>query len=117
MSKINAENRLRFEIAIVGLGIVGVHQITPEVDGIIRRSRHTFVVDSGFGVVSFLKSISAKVTNLSSLYEPGKLRLETYRQMAAEVVQEALADPPVCFATYGHPVLYCHPSILIQRTA
>jgi uncharacterized protein YabN with tetrapyrrole methylase and pyrophosphatase domain len=117
MSKINAESRLRFDIAIVGLGIVGVHQITPEVDAIIRQSRHTFVLDSGFGVVSFLKSISAKVTNLSSFYEPGKLRLETYRQMAAEVVNEALVGAPVCFATYGHPLLYCHPSVLIQRAA
>jgi precorrin-3B methylase len=117
MSETNSGNRLPFDIAIVGLGIVGVHQITPEVEGVIRQSQHTFVIDSGFGVLSFLKSISAKVTDLSSFYEPGKPRLETYRQMAAEVVHEALVDPTVCFAAYGHPLLYCHPSILIQRAA
>src|SRR5258708_37520523 len=37
--------------------------------------------------------------------------------MAAEVVNEVLVDPPVCFATYGHPLLYGHPSVLIQRAA
>jgi uncharacterized protein YabN with tetrapyrrole methylase and pyrophosphatase domain len=108
---------LPFDIAIVGLGIVGVHQITGEVEETIRRCRHTFVIDSGFGVVSYLKSICAGVTSLAPLYERGKDRLPTYRRMAAEVVNAAIARSPVCFATYGHPLVYCYPAVLIQRAA
>jgi uncharacterized protein YabN with tetrapyrrole methylase and pyrophosphatase domain len=113
----NTENSSPFDIAIVGLGIVGVHQITREVEETIRRCRQTFVIDDGFGVVPYLKSISAEVTSLIPLYERGKERLSTYRRMAAEVVNAAIAKSPVCFATYGHPLFYCYPSILIQRAA
>jgi uncharacterized protein YabN with tetrapyrrole methylase and pyrophosphatase domain len=112
-----AEKSLPFDIAIVGLGIVGVHQITREVEETVRRCRCTFVVDAGFGVVSHLKSICAEVISLLPLYELGKERLHTYRRMAAEVVNAAIAGSPVCFATYGHPLVYCCPAILIQRAA
>jgi len=37
--------------------------------------------------------------------------------MASEVIAAALEEPPVCFATYGHPKLYCYPTTLIQRAA
>jgi uncharacterized protein YabN with tetrapyrrole methylase and pyrophosphatase domain len=106
-----------FDIAIVGLGIVGVRQITREVEETVRRCRHTFVIDGGFGVVPYLKSICAEVTSLLPFYERGKERLPTYRRMAAEVINAAIADSPVCFATYGHPLVYCYPAILIQRAA
>ncbi len=111
------EDSLPFDIAIVGLGIVGVHQITREVEETIRRCRRTFVVDSGFGVISYLESICEEVTSLIPLYERGKERLPTYRRMAAEVINGAISGSPVCFATYGHPLVYCYPAVLIQRAA
>ena len=106
-----------FDIAIVGLGIVGVHQITREVEETIQRCRHTFVIDGGFGVVPYLKTICAEVTSLLPFYERGKERMPTYRRMAAEVINGAINDSPVCFATYGHPLVYCYPAILILRAA
>jgi uncharacterized protein YabN with tetrapyrrole methylase and pyrophosphatase domain len=112
-----AEKGLPFDIAIVGLGIVGIHQVTREVEETIRRCCQTFVVDSGFGVVAYLQTICGQVTSLLSLYEKGKSRLPTYRRMAAEVVNAALTESPVCFATYGHPLVYCYPATLIQRAA
>jgi uncharacterized protein YabN with tetrapyrrole methylase and pyrophosphatase domain len=111
------EKALPFDIAIVGLGIVGIHQITREVEEIIRRCRQAFVVDSGFGVVRYLETICAEVTSLLPLYEIGRSRLTTYRRMAAEVVNAAMAESPVCFASYGHPLVYCYPATLIQRAA
>ncbi|HZC36979.1 MAG TPA: SAM-dependent methyltransferase [Chthoniobacterales bacterium] len=112
-----AEKDFPFDIAIVGLGIVGVHQITREVEETIRRCRQTFVVDSGFGVVRYLESLCGEVTSLVPLYETGKSRLSTYRRMAAEVVNAAIACPPVAFASYGHPLVYCFPTALIRRAA
>jgi uncharacterized protein YabN with tetrapyrrole methylase and pyrophosphatase domain len=113
----DAKESSPFDIAIAGLGIVGVHQITREVEETLRRCRHAFVIDDGFGVIHYLKSLCPDVISLIPFYEPGKKRLPTYRRMAAEVINSAIVDSPVCFATYGHPLVYCYPAILIQRAA
>lgn len=111
------QNGAPYDIGVVGLGIVGTHQITREAEDVIRRCKQTFVIQSGYGIVEYLETISPSVTPLGPLYEPGRSRLPTYRKMAAEVVAAALADPPVCLAAYGHPWVYCYPTTLIQRSA
>ena len=106
-----------FDVGIVGTGIVGGHQLTREAEEVIRRCRHTFVIDSGYGLPDYLRTLSPRVTELGVFYEPGKDRVPTYRRMAAEVVAAAVAEPPVCLATYGHPWIYCYPTTLITRAA
>jgi uncharacterized protein YabN with tetrapyrrole methylase and pyrophosphatase domain len=106
-----------FDIGIVGTGIVGTHQLTREAEEVIRRCRRTFVIDSGYGIPEYLETLCPEVTELGSLYEPGKDRLPTYRRMAAAVVSAALAGAPVCLATYGHPWVYCYPTTLIVEAA
>jgi uncharacterized protein YabN with tetrapyrrole methylase and pyrophosphatase domain len=106
-----------FDIGIVGTGIVGTHQLTREVEEVIRRCTHTFVIDSGYGSPEYLETLCPEVTELKSLYKPGRDRLHTYHRMAAEVVSAAMAKAPVCLATYGHPWVYCYPTTLITRAA
>ena len=106
-----------FDIGIVGTGIVGTHQLTREAEEVIRRSRRTFVIDSGYGIPEYLEALCPEVTELGTLYEPGRDRLPTYRRMAAEVLSAAVADAPVCLATYGHPWVYCYPTTLVTRAA
>lgn len=106
-----------FDVGIVGTGIVGAHQLTRESEEVIRRSKRTFVIDSGYGVAEYLNTLCPEVTRLGSLYEPGRDRLLTYRKMAAEVLAAAAAAPPVCLAVYGHPWVYCYPTTLITTTA
>lgn len=106
-----------FDIGIVGTGIVGAHQVTREAEEAIRRCRRTFVIDSGYGMPGYLETLCPHVTELGRLYEPGRDRLRTYHRMAAEVVSAAVADAPVCLATYGHPWIYCYPTTLITRVA
>jgi uncharacterized protein YabN with tetrapyrrole methylase and pyrophosphatase domain len=106
-----------FDIGIVGTGIVGTHQLTREAEEVIRRCKRTFVIDSGYGIPEYLATLCPEVRELGTLYEPGKDRLPTYRRMAAEVVSAAVADSPVCLATYGHPWVYCYPTTLITRAA
>jgi uncharacterized protein YabN with tetrapyrrole methylase and pyrophosphatase domain len=106
-----------FDIGIVGIGIVGTHQLTREVEEVIRRCNQTFVIESGYGIPEYLETISPKVQSLGSLYERGKSRMPTYRRMAAEVVNAALSAPPVCMAAYGHPWVYCYPTTLINWAA
>ena len=106
-----------FDIGIVGTGIVGTHQLTREAEEVIRRCKRTFVIDSGYGIPEYLETLCPEVTELGTLYEPGRDRLPTYRKMAAEVVSAAVAGSPVCLATYGHPWVYCYPTTLITRAA
>lgn len=106
-----------FDIAVVGLGIVGAHQITREVHEVLRSCNRTFVVESGYGIVEYLETVCPEVESLALLYEPGKSRLPVYRKMAAEVLSAALAEPPVCLAAYGHPWVYCYPTTLIHYAA
>jgi len=104
-----------FDIGIVGTGIVGAHQLTREAIEVISRSNHTFVVASGYGIVDYIRTLCPKVTDLSEFYEPGRSRLPTYHRMAAAVVAAAMEEPPVCFASYGHPWVYCLPTTLITK--
>jgi precorrin-2 methylase len=106
-----------YEIALVGLGVNGAHQFTREAEDALRRSTHVFMTDMAPGVVKQVRTMGADVTNLYTKYAPGKHRIEIYREMASTVVSAALEQPPVAFATYGHPKLYCYPSALIQRAA
>jgi precorrin-2 methylase len=106
-----------FDIGIVGTGIVGTHQLTREAEEVIRRSNHTFVISSGYGIPEYIETLCPLVTDLGYLYEPGMNRLPTYHRMAAEVVSAALVEAPVCLATYGHPWVYCYPTTLIDRAA
>src|SRR5436309_2945760 len=106
-----------YDIAIVGLGVNGVHQITREVDDALRRSTHIFVTDLAAGVTDQLRTIGVPVTDLYTQYKQGSHRIDIYRHMASIVVAAALEQTPVVFATYGHPKMYCYPSRLIQRAA
>ncbi|WP_048709744.1 SAM-dependent methyltransferase [Microvirga massiliensis] len=116
-SRTTAKERLRCDIAIVGLGIAGLHQLTRQVEETIRRCTQVFVADTGTGMVEYLKSLGPDVVDLSTPDEARKHRVLSYRRMATEVVAAATAHAPVCFATYGHPTMFCYPTTLIQRAA
>jgi precorrin-6B methylase 1 len=106
-----------FDIGIVGIGIVGTHQLTREAEDVIGRCNRTFVIADGYGVPDYLSTLCPRITDLATLYEAGKNRGPTYYKMAAEVVSAAVSDAPVCLATYGHPWVYCYPTTLINQAA
>jgi uncharacterized protein YabN with tetrapyrrole methylase and pyrophosphatase domain len=106
-----------FDIAIVGTGIVGTHQLTREAEEAIRRSKRTFVIESGYGIPEYIGTLCPEVKSLGSLYEVGKSRLPTYYRMAATVLSAALTETPVCLAVYGHPWVYCYPTTLISQAS
>jgi uncharacterized protein YabN with tetrapyrrole methylase and pyrophosphatase domain len=112
-----SQTDLPCDIAVVGLGILGVPQITHEAEEMMRRCRHIFVADTGNGVAEYLRTLSPHVVDLASEKETGAHRIPIYRRFASHVVSAALAEPPVCFATYGHPTMFCYPTTLIQRAA
>jgi precorrin-3B methylase len=113
----NRDLSLSHDIAIVGLGMAGTHQITREVEETIRRSRRLFITDMALGVVEYLRTLCPEITDLTKQHKFSGHRIVLYRKMASEVVSTAMVEAPVCFATYGHPKMYCYPTTLIQRAA
>jgi len=113
----NTHTSFPYDIAIVGLGMSGVHQMTREVEATIRRSRHLFVTDVANGVIDHLRALCPRITDLTKHHATSSHRVLLYRKMASEVVAAAMEAAPVCFASYGHPKMYCYPSTLIQRAA
>lgn len=113
----NASGQLPFDIAVAGLGITGVHQITREAAETLRRCRRVFMVDSTPGVLGYLQTVNPDVVDLSGHFQPGRHRVDGYRAVASEVIAASVEEAPVGFATYGHPKVYSYPTVLIQRAA
>src|SRR5882672_12951065 len=95
-----------YDIYIVGLGIIGVRHVTREAEQCIRQCRRVFLVDHGVGVREYVESLGPPTESLLGEYHEGESRLGTYKEMSARVVEAALGEGPVCFATYGHPMMY-----------
>jgi precorrin-6B methylase 1 len=106
-----------YDISIVGLGMLGAHQITREAEACISRATRVFVADQVAGVPDYLKALNPQITDLTGHFQPEIHRVKTYRAIASEVVAAALEKAPVCYAAYGHPKVYSYPTILIQRAA
>ena len=105
------------DIFIVGLGITAVQHVTREAEEAMRRSRKVFFVDDGFGIEEYIASLGTEPVPLMYLYDEGRERRETYVEMAALVLDGALDDPPVSFASYGHPQVYVYPTQLVRAGA
>ena len=54
-----------FDIGIVGIGIVGTHQLTREAEAVIRRCNRTFVIADGYGIPDYLATLCPQVTDLA----------------------------------------------------
>lgn len=110
-------HRPPFDIAILGLGIVSGHHLTVEAQQVMQRSAHVYLLNSGYGSIDHLRRLCPEVIPLDEFYQVGQPRRSSYRKMAGVVVAAAMEDPPVTFATYGHPRIFCYPATLIQRAA
>ena len=106
-----------FDVAILGLGVVTSRHLTREAEAVLRRCSKVFTLDNGFGARRTVEELGPEVVDLNALYAEGQERRRSYQRMAAAVVAAASSEPPVAFATYGHPKIFCFPSTLIQRAA
>jgi uncharacterized protein YabN with tetrapyrrole methylase and pyrophosphatase domain len=105
------------DIYVVGLGIMTVYHITREAEAVMKACNHIFYVDISFGIEEYLQGQGIASTSLMPEYKAGVDRRRTYEAMATRIIDAALEDPPVCFATYGHPHMFVYPTQLIKRAA
>ena len=114
---INIGAKEAFDIYIVGLGIVSIHQITHEVEAAMQRSREILYLANGFGLAEYLSQLCSHVTDLSATYQEGEDRMNAYNMMTAKVIEAALDHSPVTFALYGHPLVFAWPPFQILKVA
>src|SRR5689334_2492765 len=106
------------DINIVGLGVKGIEHITKETESVCRRSTEILAVATLPAVLTYLEGLCPRVTDLHPIsYKEDENRIVAYDAMSAAVLAAALDHPPVAFATYGHPLVYVHPTRQIVDTA
>jgi len=107
----------RYGICIVGMGIRGVSQITPETERILRQSTEVFYMDPRPVVSEYLKRINHNSHNLFKLYKESRKAYDVYEEFSSLVVDRALKKPGACYATYGHPIIFDTITQLILQKA
>ena len=105
------------DIVVVGTGMVGLHQLTPEADWALRSCRAIFTLHHDPIVMAELRARYPTVVPLDHLYAPGKLRADTYSEVAETVLDAAGGSAPVAFLTYGHPRTFVTPTRHIAARA
>jgi hypothetical protein len=84
------------DLYLIGWGHRLPNDLTLETLAVLRRVEKVFALPS-FPDLGF----TVDAIDFDFLYEPGRPRTEVYRQIADTVLDAAVAEPPVAFATFG----------------
>jgi predicted O-methyltransferase YrrM/precorrin-2 methylase len=107
-------NDSEFDVALMGWGTRGVHQVTVEQLRALAQARD-IVVDPGAppSIHQMLAAYEAPVHDLSTLYRDGAQKEDVYPAMTAAVLALAESRGATVWMTYGHPLVYSMPSRLL----
>ena len=95
---------------VVGLGFLGIGQITPESLSCIRQADKLFYLGSDALGREWLRGENATLESLYDAYSTGKNRLESYEEMIQRMLAPVRSGMRVCVAFYGHPGVFVYPS-------
>jgi uncharacterized protein YabN with tetrapyrrole methylase and pyrophosphatase domain len=96
-------------LVCVGVGMTLGSHITPLARSYIEKADVVFTALSDGVIELWLAKMNPDVRSLQHLYEEGKARTETYRQMVDTLLTEVRAGKQVCGAFYGHPGVFAWP--------
>jgi precorrin-6B methylase 1 len=95
---------------VVGLGFLGIGQITPESLSCIRQADKLFFLGGNALGREWLRGQNASLESLYDAYSAGKNRIESYEEMIQRMLAPVRAGMRVCVAFYGHPGVFVYPS-------
>lgn len=110
--------KARGSLVCVGVGMMLGSHLTPLAKSYIEQSDVVFAGMSNGLIELWLSKMHSDVRSLQALYQEGKSRLDTYRQMVDMMLAEVRAGKKVCGAFYGHPGVFAwppHEAIQIAR--
>jgi uncharacterized protein YabN with tetrapyrrole methylase and pyrophosphatase domain len=96
-------------LVCVGIGMTLGSHLTPLARSHIEKSDVVFAATSDGIIEMWLTKLHPDVRSLQPLYQEGKPRMETYRQMVEAMLTEVRAGKRVCGAFYGHPGVFAWP--------
>ncbi len=104
-------------LVCVSLGMkLGAH-ISPICKAHLQNASKVFFATSNPLMGAWIKEINPNSRSLNSLYEVGKSRLDTYREMHNLILTDVRAGEYVCAAFYGHAGVFAKVPHQIIRTA
>ena len=89
-------------LVMVGVGICVGNQTTLSAIAQIKRADVVFAALAGGVAMAWLKGLNGNIVNLGQLYDKGKSRVTTYRQMVDVMVAAVESGSNVCGVFYGH---------------
>lgn len=97
-------------LVCVGIGMTLGSHITPLSRSYIENADVVFAGASDGIIELWLEKMNGDVRSLQSLYQEGKSRKQTYREMVDVMLTEVRAGKQVCGAFYGHPGVFAWPA-------
>src|SRR5205823_14531500 len=104
---------------VVGTGIQLAGQLTPEARAAIVSADEVLYLVGDIVALRSLELLNSRARSLQQLYEPGRIRAETYAAIVEEILAVVRRGRNVCVALYGHPGVFAQPAhdALRQRRA
>ena len=96
-------------LAVVGSGIRGATQLTPESRSAIVAAEIVFYVVPDPVTAALIDDLASESIDLGALYSPATKRALTYGSMVDRVFEEVDAGRHVCVVFYGHPGVFVDP--------
>ena len=100
----------RGSLVVVGVGITGVPQTTPETAAFMSRAEQLFYLVLDPLTAKWIRSLNPTATPLDDCYAPGKPRRQTYQEITRRITHAVFEGRRVCAAFYGHPGVLVLPS-------
>jgi hypothetical protein len=103
-------------LVVVGTGI-SVGHLTRETMALIQASDYVLYCVADAVTELEIKRLNANCEDLYRYYGDGKLRSQTYREMADRILAVLRDGKNVCAAFYGHPGIFVRPANLVIEDA
>lgn len=94
------------KLVCVGTGMKLGADMTPIARKCIEQADVVLSCVSSGVVELWLEGLNSNFKSLQPLYQEGKSRLETYKEMVQAIIDEVEAGKNVCAAFYGHPGIF-----------
>lgn len=100
------QKNIKGSLVVVGVGMtLGAH-ISPLSLSYIKNADIVFTGVSNYLVEMWIKELNPSTTSLQYLYEEGKDRRQTYREMVNIILAQVRQGKTVVGAFYGHPGIF-----------
>lgn len=97
-------------LTVVGLGIRGGLQTTPEAQLCIRDSAKVLYLVTDPISEAWIQRLNPSSESLSGFYEAGKRRIDIYNNIVERIMERLHQCREVCLVLYGHPGVLAYPA-------